>query len=355
MPEVSPVKQMTIEEIINSKDTGRNVSNELGKDEFFKLLITQLRYQNPLEPMDDRDFIAQIAQFSALEQMQNLNHSFSYSMGFSLLGKYITAAITDDKTGETRYISGEVSSVHSQSGKVYLVVNDFDVPLDNIAYVSEKSADYKSADLEKYNSLIGLLSTVETTLAEDESLYKIEGIVARIEKRQDGIYATLDEVILSVNDIDRGAFESVEAFIEGMRGMQITFTAKDAFTGQKIRLEGVLRDGVKDEERDCYHVILDNVQVPVGDIVSTQKVDLVSTEQQLLRQILETLKSLETKLPGETAGIGENTETPETEEPETPDSEATDIEAGAEEPDGTDTETGDGEPGEAAETGGTGS
>lgn len=89
MPEVSPVKQMTIEEIINSKDTGRNVSNELGKDEFFKLLITQLRYQNPLEPMDDRDFIAQIAQFSALEQMQNLNHSFHIPWAFRCWGNIL--------------------------------------------------------------------------------------------------------------------------------------------------------------------------------------------------------------------------------------------------------------------------
>ncbi|NLM09507.1 MAG: flagellar biosynthesis protein FlgD [Clostridiaceae bacterium] len=312
MSEIRTVGQKTIEEMISSGESTREVSNELGKDAFFKLLITQLQYQNPLEPMDDRDFIAQIAQFSALEQMQNLNHSFSYSMGFSLLGKYISAAVTDEQTGEIRYVSGEVTSVHSQSGKVYLVVDDFDVPLDNITYVSEEPADYKRLELEKYNSLIGLLSTVHTLL-EDDDPYRMEGIVAKIEKGQDGIYATLDEVILSVHEIDTGAFSSVEEYIKGMKGTQLVFTAKDIDTGQKVKLEGVLRDGVKDEELDCYHIIMDNVQVPVEDIVSTQKVDLVSTEQQLLRQILETLRSLDSKLSTESSEPEDNIETEETE------------------------------------------
>lgn len=313
MPEVSSAYQTTIEQIISSSKSSstREANNELGKDDFLKLLITQLKYQNPLEPMEDKDFIAQIAQFSALEQMQNLNQSFSYSMGFSLLGKYVSAAVIDSGTGETRYVDGEVTSVHTQAGEVYVVVNDTDVPLKNITYVSEKPNSYKDAELEKYNSLIGMLSTVETVLS-DNTTYEMEGIVAKIEKKKDGIYATLDEVILSVNDIDKGAFGSVEEYINGMKGQSVTFSAKDASTGQKVKLEGVLRDGVKDDKQGCYHVILDNVQVPVDDIVSTQKVDLVSTEQQLLKQILETLKSFESDFSAESTETGSSDESVET-------------------------------------------
>ena len=327
MSYASSIGQTTIEEMISSQEASkskRNVSDELGKDDFLKLLITQLQNQDPMEPMEDQDFIAQIAQFSSLEQMQNLNNSFSYSMGFSLMGKYISAAITDEKTGEVKYVEGEVSSVRSASGEVYLVVDGHDVPVSKITNVSETPLGYQGMEIERYNNLIGLLSSVRTNVAADGTPYSMEGIVAKLQKKQDGIYATLDEVILSVKDVEKNAFGSVEEYIEGMKGQEIVFKAKDEKTDKAIEIKGVLRDGILDEEKGCYHVILDNVEVPVEDIVSTRKVDLVSTEQKLLSEILKAIKALEEKVPNlsddleETEGASKAGAAEETGSTETP-------------------------------------
>jgi flagellar basal-body rod modification protein FlgD len=86
--------------------------NELGKDEFLKILIAQLTNQDPTEPMDDREFIAQMAQFSTLEQMTNMSAQFERLGGLlqsgqavALLGKYVDVFVGDT------IVSGRVDEI----------------------------------------------------------------------------------------------------------------------------------------------------------------------------------------------------------------------------------------------------
>lgn len=69
----------------------RQVKQELGKHDFLQLLVTQMRFQDPLGPMDNREFVAQLAQFGALEQMMNVGLSSSLTYGMSVLNKRVFA------------------------------------------------------------------------------------------------------------------------------------------------------------------------------------------------------------------------------------------------------------------------
>jgi flagellar basal-body rod modification protein FlgD len=96
--------------------------SSLGKDDFLKILVAQLQNQDPTKPMDDTAFIAQMAQFSALEQMQQLNSAFSYSQAYSLLGRNVSALVTGED-GLPKTITGTVSGVTTISGTPYLDIN----------------------------------------------------------------------------------------------------------------------------------------------------------------------------------------------------------------------------------------
>lgn len=118
--------KLMVDTLNKSLAKGKNVKNpgELKKDDFLKILIAQLRYQDPLKPMEDKAFIAQMAQFSTLEQITNMNRGFqklgrtlSSNQALNLLGKKVE--INDQK----KVITGHVSSVQNNGNNAQVEVN----------------------------------------------------------------------------------------------------------------------------------------------------------------------------------------------------------------------------------------
>ncbi len=97
-------------------------SQDLGKDAFLNLLVTELRYQDPLDPLKDRDFIAQMAQFSTLEQMQNLYRVGELQQATSMIGRPILAEQYTE-TGFPEMIYGRVTGVRTFDGQTLLLLD----------------------------------------------------------------------------------------------------------------------------------------------------------------------------------------------------------------------------------------
>ncbi|MCD1257816.1 flagellar hook assembly protein FlgD [Paenibacillus athensensis] len=127
-----------VSDIINTNKNAQSKqkdNNSLGKDDFLKILITQLKNQDPTQPLQDREFIAQMAQFTSVEQLTNMANEMkslrqSLGMASSLIGKSISWLATD---GSTK--SGIVDSITFKDGNQYANVEGEEISLDQLSKI----------------------------------------------------------------------------------------------------------------------------------------------------------------------------------------------------------------------------
>lgn len=121
-------------------------SNNLDKNAFLKILMAQLSNQDPLGNQDNSQYIAQMAQFSALEQSQNMNASMEKMLisqkvteGSMMIGKNVVFSENNDS-----YIQGTVKGLIIEQGKVYLNTENGIYDIDNVIGVGELKNDSQS-------------------------------------------------------------------------------------------------------------------------------------------------------------------------------------------------------------------
>ena len=153
-------------------------SNELGKDAFLQLLVTQLQYQDPLDPQDNGEFISQMAQFTSLEQMTNVAN------GLEKVSKVVSNIDTSVLVGQLSSMIGKsvdwIETIESadEEGNPLSTTESFSVTITGVT-VSEGSTRVVAVDAE------GTVHHVD--IANIAHLYKPE--------------ETADEEIPAANDI----------------------------------------------------------------------------------------------------------------------------------------------------------
>ncbi|MFC5401940.1 flagellar hook capping FlgD N-terminal domain-containing protein [Cohnella soli] len=132
----------------NVQAAARKPVKELGKDQFLQILVTQLRNQDPMQPMQDKEFIAQMAQFSSLEQTMNMSKELtsmrqSAGMAAGLIGKQISWLDTTDPNKVVEK-SGIVNTILWRDGIQYVKAGTTEVPIDQLTSITEASSDAKA-------------------------------------------------------------------------------------------------------------------------------------------------------------------------------------------------------------------
>ncbi len=158
-------------EIVNGYDPAKEAEEAkkersggaLGKEAFLQLLVAQMKYQDPLEPTSNTEYISQLATFSSLEEMQNMRASLEANQAI-------------DVSGQTQYISGRVDQVRKEGSKIYLSIDDSWYNIDDLDTVVDD--EYLEATLiaEDFAEEIGKMPDPSKLLISDKE--KLAAITA---------------------------------------------------------------------------------------------------------------------------------------------------------------------------------
>ncbi len=119
-----------------------NKKQMLGQEDFLKLLAVQFQSQDPMKPMEDTAFIAQMAQFSALDQSSTLVQQMTQmrsNQDIATANSYIGRRVTLD-AGDNELVTGDVTGVDLSDGQPRLIVGDYTYPVSTVLLVEPGTA-----------------------------------------------------------------------------------------------------------------------------------------------------------------------------------------------------------------------
>lgn len=102
--------------------TDKSYDNGLDKDAFLQLLVAEMQNQDPLEPSSNTEYVAQLATFTQVEEMQNMANSMAQNQANALVGKTVIMN-TITASGTTSYVGGVVDRIVNSNGKTYVGIN----------------------------------------------------------------------------------------------------------------------------------------------------------------------------------------------------------------------------------------
>ncbi len=163
-------------------DSVKKNGSTMDKEAFLNLLVAQMKYQDPLEPTSNTEFVSQYAQFSALEQMQNMSATLELSRASTLVGQTVSVNTTDS-TGKTTTIQGMVDYVVYENNKAYVSIEGNLYALDDVYWVADtKYLDAYDKAEELAAAIIKLPSYENLTLDDKEYVDEVMAIYKGMSK-----------------------------------------------------------------------------------------------------------------------------------------------------------------------------
>ncbi len=149
----------------NSTGSSKTANNSLDKSAFLNLLVAEMKYQDPLNPSSNTDYVAQLATFSQVESMQNMQLTYQQQQAAGLTGRPVIMR-TESASGETGYVCGVVEYMVTKDSKVYLSINGSLYDIDDLDTVLTDDY-YNDVVLANKNNGSSVTDKVPTTGKDD--------------------------------------------------------------------------------------------------------------------------------------------------------------------------------------------
>lgn len=161
-----------VDDVTASEHTSKKkeVSNEMGKDQFLQLLVAQMQYQDPLEPTSNTEWVAQMATFSMVESLNGMKDAMTEQSAYGLVGKYVILNTGND--AEANYVKGKVDYITIQNGKLKLSVEDKLYDVDTLGTIADQEYYDGSIQANTLHEMITLLPNEDNLSAKDDGLVK---------------------------------------------------------------------------------------------------------------------------------------------------------------------------------------
>ena len=157
-----------------AKSSEKKSGSTVDKEAFLQLLVAQMKYQDPLEPTSNTEYISQYATFSELEQMQNMSATLELSRASTLVGQTVLMKVTDS-SGNTTTVQGNVDYVVYENNKAFLSINGELYSLDDLDTVAdEKYLEAYTLAAEFLNLYNKLPKVGELTIGDREDVEKVQ-------------------------------------------------------------------------------------------------------------------------------------------------------------------------------------
>lgn len=216
--------------------SGRVPNQEMNKDMFMQLLVTQLQYQDPLNPMDNQEMLAQMAQFSALEQMKNVADVTQKQYAHQMIGDYVRYTYKNQETGGVSNLVGKIDYIKNKGSEMLLGIGEHEVKMDDILEV------YDPSNIQSNSSAFELIGkTVQAVIeAEGEKPGTKEKVIIEGEVLKVSMKDGKPQVIVGTGDKKvEIPLEDVQNIIQNptLTNKYITATMKNE-AGETVKVEG---------------------------------------------------------------------------------------------------------------------